>query len=473
MKIKTRFAPSPTGYLHIGGARTALYSWLYARHLGDKFVLRIEDTDLERSTQQAIDAIIDGMKWLNLDWDEGPYFQTKRFNRYQTVIEEMLVSGSAYRCYCSKERLDALRVDQLAKGNKPRYDSMCRNSHNYYTYNKPFVVRFRNPLDGSVVFKDLIHGPIKFNNQELDDLIIQRTDGLPTYNFCVVVDDFDMEISHVIRGTDHINNTPRQINILKALGAPVPKYAHVSMLLGDDGKKLSKRHGAVSIMQYRDDGFLPESLLNYLVRMGWSYGDQEIFSIDEMKQLFSLEAVSKSASVFNKEKLLWLNHYYINQLPAEYVAIQLAWHIKRHNINTSTGPDLTYLIKLLGPRYKTLKDIAENCSYFYNDINKFDTHTAKKYLRPVAVQPLKLVRDKLAAIIVWTTEAVHKEIIHAAEELNIGIGEIGMPLRVAVTGVGQSPSLDMTVHAIGQSRTLARIDIALDFIAKQSQQKYC
>lgn len=323
MKIKTRFAPSPTGYLHVGGARTALYSWLFARNLGGEFVLRIEDTDLERSTQAAIDAIMDGMNWLNLDWDEGPYFQTKRFDRYNAVIDEMLENGTAYKCYCSKERLEALREEQMANNEKPRYDGHCRDSHEHHAADEPCVVRFRNPQEGSVIFDDQIRGPIEFSNDELDDLIIRRTDGSPTYNFCVVVDDWDMEITHVIRGEDHINNTPRQINILKALGAPVPVYAHVSMILGDDGKKLSKRHGAVGVMQYRDDGYLPEALLNYLVRLGWSHGDQEIFSRDEMKALFSLENVSKSASAFNTEKLQWLNHHYINTMDPHYVATHL------------------------------------------------------------------------------------------------------------------------------------------------------
>ncbi|MEM8092856.1 glutamate--tRNA ligase, partial [Morganella morganii] len=278
-KVKTRFAPSPTGYLHVGGARTALYSWLYSRHNHGEFVLRIEDTDLERSTQEAIDAIMDGMNWLNLGWDEGPYYQTKRFDRYNQVIDTMIENGTAYRCYCSKERLEALREKQMANNEKPRYDGCCRDHAHNHTADEPHVVRFRNPQEGSVIFDDKIRGPIEFSNQELDDLIIRRTDGSPTYNFCVVVDDWDMEITHVIRGEDHINNTPRQINILKALGAPVPEYAHVSMINGDDGKKLSKRHGAVGVMQYRDDGYLPQALLNYLVRLGWSHGDQEIFSI--------------------------------------------------------------------------------------------------------------------------------------------------------------------------------------------------
>ncbi|CCJ81491.1 Glutamyl-tRNA synthetase [Cronobacter dublinensis 1210] len=436
MKIKTRFAPSPTGYLHVGGARTALYSWLFARHEGGEFVLRIEDTDLERSTPEAIEAIMDGMNWLSLEWDEGPYFQTKRFDRYNAVIDEMLAAGTAYKCYCSKERLEALREEQMAKGEKPRYDGRCRHGHEHHADDEPCVVRFANPQEGSVVFDDQIRGPIEFSNLELDDLIIRRTDGSPTYNFCVVVDDWDMEITHVIRGEDHINNTPRQINILKALGAPVPLYAHVSMINGDDGKKLSKRHGAVSVMQYRDDGYLPEALLNYLVRLGWSHGDQEIFSREEMIEHFSLGAVSKSASAFNTDKLQWLNHHYINTLAPEYVATHLQWHIEQENIDTRNGPQLAELVKLLGERCKTLKEMAQTCRYFYEDFSEFDADAAKKHLRPVARQPLEVVRDKLAALTDWTAENVHHAIQATADELEVGMGKVGMPLRVAVTGQG-------------------------------------
>ncbi|WP_368872249.1 glutamate--tRNA ligase [Proteus terrae] len=469
-KIKTRFAPSPTGYLHVGGARTALYSWLYSRHNKGEFVLRIEDTDLERSTQPAIDAIMDGMNWLNLNWDEGPYYQTKRFDRYNQVIDQMLSAGTAYRCYCTKERLEQLREDQMAKGEKPRYDGCCRGGNHNHSADEPHVVRFLNPQEGSVIFDDKIRGPIEFSNQELDDLIIRRTDGSPTYNFCVVIDDWDMEITHVIRGEDHINNTPRQINILKALGAPVPEYAHVSMILGDDGKKLSKRYNAVSVMQYRDEGYLPEALLNYLVRLGWSHGDQEIFTIDEMIEHFTLEAISKSASAFNTDKLLWLNHHYINTLPAEKVAVHLDWHIKQQNIDTSNGPSLVELIKLLGERCKTLKEMAENCHYFYVDFDTFEETAAKKHLRPVARQPLEVVRDKLSAITEWTAENVHQAIQDTADELEVGMGKVGMPLRVAVTGAGQSPGLDVTVHAIGKTRSVARINKALDFITERENQ---
>lgn len=470
MKIKTRFAPSPTGYLHVGGARTALYSWLFARHNQGEFVLRIEDTDLERSTPEAIEAIMDGMNWLSLDWDEGPYYQTKRFDRYNQVIDEMLEAGTAYRCYCSRERLEQLREEQMANGEKPRYDGCCRDGALQHDPSEPHVVRFRNPQQGSVIFDDQIRGPIEFSNQELDDLIIRRTDGSPTYNFCVVIDDWDMGITHVIRGEDHINNTPRQINILKAIGAQVPVYAHVSMILGEDGKKLSKRHGAVGVLQYRDDGFLPEALLNYLVRMGWGYGDQEIFSVEEMTKLFNLDAVSKSASAFNTEKLLWLNHHYINTLPAEYVATQLQWHIEQQNIDTRQGPELAKLVGLLGERCKTLKEMAENCRYFYEEYKEFDADAAKKHLRPVARQPLELVAEKFATLTEWSTAAIHQAIETTASELNVGMGKVGMPLRIAITGVGQSPALDVTVEAIGRQPVLNRITRALEYISQRESQ---
>lgn len=468
MKVKTRFAPSPTGYLHVGGARTALYSWLYTRHAQGTFVLRIEDTDLERSTPEAIEAIIDGMNWLDLSWDEGPFYQTKRFDRYNHVIDQMLVNGTAYRCYCSKERLDIMREEQMAKGQKARYDGHCRceKVQQSHQHSEPHVVRFANPQDGAVIFNDLIRGSIEIANKELDDLIIRRTDGAPTYNFCVVVDDWDMEITHVIRGEDHINNTPRQINILKALGAPVPQYAHVSMILGDDGQKLSKRHGAVSVMQYRDDGYLPEALLNYLVRLGWSHGDQEIFSIEEMIGYFSLDAVSKSASAFNTDKLLWLNHHYINHLSSDYVAGHLLWHMNQQGYDLAQGPDLITIVKLYGERCKTLKEMAESCFYCYQDFESFDEDAAKKHLRPVAKAPLEDVKARISAIneLDWNTENVHHAIQATADALDIGMGKIGMPLRVAVTGAGQSPSVDATVCAVGKARTIARIEQALAYI---------
>ena len=468
MTVVTRFAPSPTGYLHVGGARTALYSWLVARANGGKFVLRIEDTDRERSTQAAIDAILEGMQWLGLSWDEGPFYQTKRFDRYNQFIDHMLEQGSAYKCYCSHQRLDDMREAQMAAGEKPRYDGHCRDNPN--VSGDSFVVRFRNPQQGSVKFDDHIRGPIEFANSELDDLIIRRTDGAPTYNFCVVIDDWDMNITHVVRGEDHINNTPRQINILQALGAPVPEYAHVSMILGDDGKKLSKRHGAVSVMQYRDDGYLPQAVLNYLVRLGWSHRDQEIFSLAEMIEHFSLDAVNKAASAFNTEKLNWLNQHYMKTQPASEVAGYLAWHFADQGIDYRTGPSLEQIITVQADRVKTLKEMAAISRYFYEEYSDFDEDAAKKHLRPVAAEALELVRNKLAALSQWDAESIHAAIAATCEQLNIGMGKVGMPLRVAVTGGGNSPSLDSTLALLSQTQVVARIERALSYIqARQAQ----
>jgi glutamyl-tRNA synthetase len=462
MTVVTRFAPSPTGYLHVGGARTALYSWLVARANGGKFVLRIEDTDRERSTQAAIDAILEGMEWLGLSWDEGPFYQTKRFDRYNQFIDQMLEQGTAYKCYCSHERLDAMRDAQMAAGEKPRYDGHCRDNPN--AGGDSFVVRFRNPQQGSVKFDDHIRGPIEFANTELDDLIIRRTDGAPTYNFCVVIDDWDMNITHVVRGEDHINNTPRQINILKALGAPVPEYAHVSMILGDDGKKLSKRHGAVSVMQYRDDGYLPHAVLNYLVRLGWSHGDQEIFSLAEMIEYFSLDAVNKAASAFNTEKLNWLNQHYMKTMPASEVASYLAWHFDDQGIDYSNGPSLEQIVAVQADRVKTLKEMATISRYFYQEYADFDEDSAKKHLRPVAREALEVVRAKLAALSAWNAEGIHTAIADTCEQLQIGMGKVGMPLRVAVTGAGNSPSLDSTLALMQQSQVVGRIERAINYI---------
>lgn len=473
MTVKTRFAPSPTGFLHVGGARTALYSWLCAKHAGGEFVLRIEDTDLERSTQEAIDAIIEGMEWLGLDWDEGPYYQTKRFDRYNEVIDQLLAEGKAYKCYAPKELLDKIREEQMAAGVKPRYDAThpkVMAANEAATEDSPFCVRFRNPKEGSVVFEDKIRGRIEIANSELDDLIIRRTDGSPTYNFCVVIDDWDMGITQVVRGEDHINNTPRQINIYKAIGAPVPEFAHCSMILGDDGAKLSKRHGAVSVMQYRDEGYLPQALLNYLVRLGWSHGDQEIFSLEEMINLFSLESVSKSASAFNTDKLLWLNNHYIKTSEPEYVAKYLQWHLDAKGIDTAHGPAITDVIKLVGERCNTLVELAEQCRYFYQDFDAFEADAAKKHLRPVAKEALALALAKAESLGEWTTANLHQLIADVCAELELGMGKVGMPLRVAITGQGQSPSVDAVMTLVGKERVVSRIKQALQFIAEREAQ---
>lgn len=462
MTVITRFAPSPTGYLHVGGARTALYSWLYARKNQGKFILRIEDTDLERSTPESVQAIIDAMEWLGLHYDEGPYYQTKRFDRYREVAEQLLKEGKAYRCYCSKERLEKLREEQMLKKEKPRYDGFCRN----LTEPKegPYVIRFKNPENGVVEFDDLIRGPLKFSNAELDDLIIARSDGTPTYNFTVVVDDWDMKITHVIRGDDHINNTPRQINILQALGAIPPLYAHVSMILGSDGKRLSKRHGAVSVMQYRDEGFLPEALLNYLVRLGWSYGDQEVFSIPELIKLFDIRGINRAPAAFNPEKLLWLNQYYIKSSDPAHVAKELKWHMDKLGIDTTNGPALVEVVKAQAERAKTLKEMAEKSRIFYTDI-QYNDEAVKKNLTTDILPALKDIREGLANLNEWNKEFIHQVIVGTAEKLGLKMGKIAQPVRVAVTGDTISPPIDITLFLLGNKRVIERLDGALKLMS--------
>ncbi|GHE98738.1 glutamate--tRNA ligase [Thalassotalea profundi] len=466
MSLTTRFAPSPTGYLHVGGARTALYSWLYAKKNQGEFILRIEDTDLERSTQASVDAIMDGMNWLNLEWTQGPFFQTQRFDRYKEVIAQLLESGNAYRCYCTPEEVDAMREEAKAKGEIEKYNGLWRDRTDY-PEDQPYVIRFKNPLDGNVVINDMVKGDITISNEQLDDLILARTDGTPTYNLTVVVDDWDMKVTHVVRGDDHVSNTPKQINILKALGADIPQYAHIPMILGDDGKRLSKRHGAVSVMQYRDDGYLPEALLNYLVRLGWSHGDQEIFSREEMIELFDLKDCNRAPSGFNTDKLIWVNQHYMKTLAPSYVAEHLAWHMADQNINTDNGPSLEAIVKVQADRVKTLKEMAEISRYFFEDFTEFDANALKKHLRPVAQQPLEVVKAKLAALTEWKAEAIHAAINATAEELELGMGKVGMPLRVAATGAGNSPSLDITLELLPKDKVIARIDLALAAIAER------
>lgn len=462
----TRFAPSPTGYLHIGGARTALYSWLHARRHGGQFILRIEDTDRERSTMESVNAILEGMTWLGLEYDEGPFYQTERFDRYGEIIQQLLDQGDAYYCYCSREELDAMREAQMARKEKPRYDGRCRRRKEPLAGVEP-VIRFRNPTDGAVVIDDLVRGKVVINNNELDDLIIARSDGTPTYNLTVVVDDMDMGVNCVIRGDDHLNNTPRQINILRALGKEPPRYGHVPMILGADGKRLSKRHGAVSVMQYREEGFLPEAVLNYLVRLGWSYGDQEVFALDEMVKYFDIKAVNRAASTFNPEKLLWLNQQYIKDSDPAHIAHHLSWHLSSRNIDPSSGPDLGEVIRIHQDRARTLVELADAIGYFYNDFSKFDEKAAKKALKGGAAEPLAAVMEGIAALSPWTPEAIHGLIEKVAADLGVGMGKVGMPLRVAITGGGQSPSIDVTAHLIGQQRCLDRIEQALKYIRER------
>jgi glutamyl-tRNA synthetase len=464
MTIRTRFAPSPTGYLHIGGARTALFSWLYARKHGGTFILRIEDTDLERSTAESVDAILQGMTWLGLEYDEGPFFQTHRFPRYKEVIDRMLKEGTAYHCYCSKERLEALRNEQMVRKEKPRYDGKCRHGVANPPKDIPPVVRFKNPLDGAVVVEDLIRGKVVFQSSELDDLIIARSDGTPTYNFTVVVDDMDMQITHVIRGDDHLNNTPRQMNMLKALGHTPPVYAHVPMILGADGARLSKRHGAVSVMQYRDEGYLPEALLNYLARLGWSHGDQEIFSMEEMIRLFEVSNVHTSAAAFNPEKLLWLNQHYIKTADPKHVAHHLSYHLGKLNIDPSKGPDLIEVVKAQRERAKTLAEMAAASVFFYRDVETYEPKDAAAHLKPEVLEPLTELRERLAGLPQWTAEAVHAAVNGLAEARGLKLGKVAQPLRVAVAGRAVSPPIDQTLALLGRDKTLQCLDRALAHI---------
>lgn len=463
MTVRTRFAPSPTGFLHVGGVRTALFSWLYAKRHQGMFILRIEDTDRERSTEESVQAILDGMSWLGLDCDEGPFYQTQRYERYNQVAEEFLAEGKAYRCECTKERLEALRAAQLAAKEKPRYDGHCRDKSLPYTCT-PFVIRFKNPENGIVSFHDEVYGEIQINNNELDDLILVRSDGHPTYNFAVVIDDFDMNITHVIRGDDHINNTPRQINLFKALNAPIPTFAHLPMILGDDGKRLSKRHGAVSVLQFKELGVLPHALLNYLVRLGWSYGDQEIFSVDEMISHFDLKNVSRGVSSFNYEKLYWLNQHYQKSDAPELVAQALKWHFEQKGIDLSTGPSLVELVKVQAERCKSLDELCQMSLYFYNDAINYDEEAVKKHLRPVVLEPLLLLYERLSELNVWQTDAIQECINNVCMHFDMNMGKIAQPLRVAVTGAGMSPSIDATLSLLGKKRTLSRMQTALDKI---------
>jgi glutamyl-tRNA synthetase len=466
MTIRTRFAPSPTGYLHVGGARTALFSWLYARKHGGQFVLRIEDTDLERSTAESVQAILDGMSWLGLDYDEGPFYQTQRFDRYKEIIQQLMGQGDAYYCYCSKDELEEMREEQRANKEKPRYDGRCR----HLTAPKPGidpVIRFKNPTSGSVVVKDMIRGDVEFKNAELDDLIIARPDGTPTYNLTVVVDDMDMQMTHVIRGDDHLNNSPRQINIFNALGAEPPKFAHVPMILGDDGARLSKRHGAVGVMSYRDQGYLPEALLNYLVRLGWSHGDQEVFSIQEMIEFFDIEDVNRAASSFNTEKLLWLNQQYIKNSPASHIAKHLAWQMEHRSVDLSAGPTLEQIAVLYQERAKTLVEMADSCIFFYEKVSSYDEKAAKKNLNQASLPLLQDMQSRLSALTEWLAEPIHTEIKVCAEKHEVGMGKVAQPIRVAITGNTVSPSLDVTLELLGRERTLEAIELAIDWILNQ------
>ncbi len=470
--IITRFPPSPTGDLHIGGVRVALYNWLMARKDADgQFILRIEDTDTEREKTDAVAGIIEGMQWLGLNWDQGPIFQTDRFERYAEVVQLLLAQDKAYPCYCSRQRLDSLRAQQMANKEKPKYDSHCRDNPQARIDGEAQgiqpVIRFKNPTQGEVVWQDLVHGEIRFANAELDDLVIQRPGGAPTYNFCVVVDDIDMSMTHVVRGDDHINNTPRQINIFKALNKPVPQFGHIGMILGDDGKKLSKRHGAASVLAFRDAGYLPQAVLNYLVRLGWSHGDQELFSIKEMIELFDIRDANKSASTFNTEKLNWLNQHYMKTLPAAMIAPALAQHYKKQGIDSGDA-DLTAIVPYYAERAKTLVEMAEQTRWLFVTPSEYPAKTAKKAFHAQAATYLQAVADKVSALTHWQQQDLHHCVEQVVEEHAVGFGKVGMPLRLALTGGQPSPNLDEIMLLLGKEKTLSAIQAGIVYLQARS-----
>ena len=457
--VRTRFAPSPTGYLHVGGARTALYCWAYARRHGGQFILRIEDTDVERSTPEAVQAILDGMQWLGLTPDEGPIYQMRRMDRYREVIAFMLKSGTAYHCYCTPQQLDAMREDQRARGAKPRYDGRWRPENAQASGLVPPpglqpVVRFRNPDAGFVTWEDGVKGRISISNEELDDLIIARTDGTPTYNFGVVVDDMDMQISHVIRGDDHINNTPRQINILKALGAEVPAYAHLPMIHGPDGEKLSKRHGAVSVMQYHSDGYLPQALLNYLARLGWSHGNDEIFSMQQLQEWFSLEHCSKSAAQFDFEKLKWVNNHYLRLLAGQELAQMVAPRVREEGFSVANGPPLAAVCELLKDRAQTLNELAESVVMFYM-VPPDASEALSEQLSPPVRAALTALEASLPAD--WNAAALASALKGVVAASGLKMPQIAMPLRLILMGRTDTPSIDKVMAVLGRDCVTQRL----------------
>lgn len=459
MQVRTRFAPSPTGFLHIGGARTALFSWAFAKHHQGQFVLRIEDTDVARSTPEAVQAILEGMAWLGLNHDEGPFYQMRRMEQYNAIIEKMLAEGTAYFCYCSKDELDALREQQMHQGIKPRYDGRWRPEAGKILPPPPQdvapVVRFKNPTDGVVAWDDLVKGRIEIANAELDDLIIARADGTPTYNFCVVVDDWEMQISHVIRGDDHVNNTPRQINMLKALGATVPQYAHLSMILGDDGQKLSKRHGAVSVTQYDDDGYLPEAVLNYLARLGWSHGDDEVFDMQQFCAWFDLDHITASAAQFNTEKLNWLNAHYIKACPTDRLVAETIKRLRLIGVEAAPDAQLQSAIELYRERANNLNQLARDIAFFFTlpQVNQLDV---EKHITPETLAIISTFVEKIESAI-WDAEAIHQVMNVVVAELQIKFPKLAMPLRVMLTGGAQSPSIDQVMFILGREAALHRI----------------
>ena len=461
MTVRTRFAPSPTGYLHIGGARTALYCWLEARRKGGQFILRIEDTDRERSTQAAIDAILEAMDWLGLDYDEGPIYQTHRLDRYREVAEQLVASGHAYYAYETKEELEAMREAAMAAGEKPRYNGAYRDANAGFRDDPNRVIRFRNPLDGVVAWDDKVKGRIEIANSELDDLVIFRSDGYATYNFAVVVDDIDMRISDVVRGDDHVNNTPRQINIYQALGAPVPHFAHLPMILDEQGAKLSKRTGAADVMQYKDAGYLPHALINYLARLGWSHGDQELFTREELIALFDVKDVNSKAARLDMAKLGWVNQHYLKTDAPADIAPHLVYQLEKLGVDLSTGPAPADVVIALRDRVQTLKEMAEKALVWYQPLTAYDAAAVAKHLGAAAQAPLAKAREHLAALADWSADSVSAALHQAAAALELGMGKVAQPLRVAITGTQVSPDISHTVYLAGREEALKRIDAAL------------
>ena len=464
MHTVTRFPPSPTGDLHLGGARTALFNWLYAHKTGGEMVLRIEDTDRARSTPEAVEVILESLKWLGLDWQRGPIYQSERGARHREIIRRLVGDGCAYYCFCERPKAEAAR----AAGEMPRHDMRCRDAGRQPRGDERAVVRFRNPLTGAVVFDDVVRGKVRVENSQLDDLVIARADGTPTYNLAAVVDDLDFGVTHVIRGDDHINNTPRQINIYRALGAAPPVFAHVPLIFADDGRRLSKRHGAVSVLEYRDMGILPAALLNYLARLGWSHGDQEIFTTAEMIELFDLAGVHKSPAVFDLDKLLWVNQKYMQTAAAEYLACELTARLQKRGLSTDRGPAMVEVVEALRARARTLEEMAEQARYFYADVDAYNEAAARKHLQPSAAKLLQAAQAAFAALKPWRPAEISATLQQIMNAHAVQLGKIAQPLRVAVSGGATTPPIDTTLYLVGKSRTLKRVQQALDWIAERN-----
>ncbi len=460
--VVTRFPPSPTGALHLGGARTALFNWLYARHTGGRFVLRIEDTDTARSTQESVDVIFDALRWLGIEWDDGPYFQSQRMDIYRTYIEKLLDSGNAYYCTCSSERLEIMRKEAMARGGKPKYDGTCRDLG--LSAAEGAVVRFRAPLTGTTVLRDVVKGSIAFQNAELDDFIIARSDGSPTYNFCVVVDDLTMGINTIIRGDDHVMNTPKQMLLYRAMGFDPPTYAHVPMVLGEDRARLSKRHGARSVTAYREMGFLPEALINYLVRLGWSHGDQEFFTVEELIEKFSLEHIGKSAGIFDPEKLLALNQEHMRAKPVPALARMLVPFLRGKGLAADAGQTLERVVETLLPRTKTLEEMAEAGRFYFEETVQYEEKAVKKFFKPDAAEPLHILREKLEGLERFDEASLETAFQEVMEETGLKLGKIAQPVRVALTGKTASPGIFEVVSIIGKKKVLQRLDAAIEFL---------